>query len=379
MITANEIRKKSERKYGEVLRAALKGEDLFPLVIRSDKKLSRNFAQMSQEIAEVFKAAKDRKGFGYSVITERVNTRQHGPQDIPQSIQFDGLTDYLKFLNKEGEHRLLMANYGLIRAELPELDEWLLQHPQVIIANAGNWPDLLAVCRWFRDHFEPGKYYIRELPIPVHTKFVEDNKTVLMALLDEILPSEFITGDRVFEKRYGLKYDQPLIRFRALDANCWEHNDYDDLTVPLDQFSRRSVSFSRVFIVENKMNFLTFPPAPHAMVIWGKGFAVEALKSIPWLAEKEIYYWSDLDVQGFQMLAQLRSCFSQTKSFLMEREILEQYQHFIVQGTSSTAVLTGHLTEQENEVYEYLLNHNYRLEQERIHQSLVGQYLKQLF
>ncbi|WP_268035620.1 Wadjet anti-phage system protein JetD domain-containing protein [Algoriphagus sp. PAP.12] len=378
MITADEIRKKSAGKYLEVLQSSLKGEDCFPLIVRSNKTLSKDFIQMKKEIEEVFSAAKDRKGYGYSVISEPVKTRQHGTQDIPKFITFESLPDYLKFLNKEKEYRLMMENYSFIKSELPQLNQWLVQNAKAIISNVDIWPDLIKVCLWFINHYESRKYYLRELPIPVHTKFIEENRAVLRLLLDELVPDIIVSTENLFEKRYSLKYDQPLVRFRSLDKVCWHINHFDDLTVPIEQFTRNPISCSKVFIIENKMNFLTFPQTPFSIAVWGKGFALESLKNIRWLHNKEIYYWSDLDAQGFQMLSQLRSYFPQTQSFLMEMSVIEKYIDFIVKGTPTFTKLPSYLSDQEFEVYHYLSNNNYRLEQERIHQNLVLDRLRQI-
>ncbi|WP_154859660.1 Wadjet anti-phage system protein JetD domain-containing protein [Cyclobacterium xiamenense] len=378
MITAGEIRKKSEAKYLGVLQSSLIGENCFPLVIRSNKALSKDFIQMSKEIAEVFSASKDRKGFGYSVISEPVKTRQHGTQDIPKSITFESSSDYLKFLNKEKEYRLMMENFSFVKSELPQLELWLIENPKAIIDNSDIWSGLLKVCQWFLQNFEPDKYYIRELPISVHTKFIEENKGILRLLLDELIPTIVNPSESDFEKRFHLKYDQPLVRFRSLDQDCWHIRYYDDLTVPIEQFTRNTINCSRVFIVENKMNFLTFPKTPFSIAIWGKGFAIESLKNTEWLQEKEIYYWSDLDVHGFQMLSQLRSYFSQTKSFLMEFNVVENYMDFIVPGATTNTEWPSYLTEEEFEVYEFLLKNSYRLEQERIHQNLVQDRLEMI-
>ncbi|MGE0930884.1 Wadjet anti-phage system protein JetD domain-containing protein [Cytophagales bacterium EPR-FJ-38] len=379
MITVVEIQKKSERKYEEVLRDSLNGESCFPLEIRSNKVLSKDFIQMSKEIAEVLGGSKDRKGFGYSVVSETIKTRQHGIQDIPKSIVYETLDDYLKFIKKEKEFHVMMENYSFIKSELPQLESWLKENPKAIIDNSDVWPGLIKVCQWFILHFEPDKYYIRELPIPVHTKFIEENKGILRLLLDELVPDIVNTSENHFEKRFFLKYDQSLIRFRLLDKSCWGEISYDDITIPIEQFKSTTLKCSRVFIIENKMNFLAFPKVSHSIAIWGKGFAVDSLKNTDWLEDKEIYYWSDMDIQGFQMLSQLRSYFPQTKSFLMEREILENYCEFIVSGTVSKVVSLAHLSGEELEVYKLLSKSNVRLEQERVDQCFISERLNQMF
>lgn len=324
---------------------------------------------MSKEIAEVLGGSKDRKGIGYSVVSETIKTRQHGIQGIPKSIVYETLDDYLKFIKKEKEFYVMMENYRFIKSELPQLEPWLKENPKAIINNANIWPDLVKVCQWFLLNFEPNKYYIRELPIAVHTKFIEENKGVLRVLLDELVPGIVDASENYFERRFCLKYDQPLIRFRSLDKTCWIEGSYNDITVPIEQFMLAELNYLRVFIIENKMNFLSFPEVPHSLAIWGKGFAIETLKNIQWLKDKQIYYWSDLDVQGFQMLSQLRSYFPQTKSFLMDMKVLVAYEMFIVTGTLTKVESLVNLTNEELEVYDYLSSNNLRLEQERISQT----------
>lgn len=371
MITAREIRQKAERKYADILQALLKGEACFPLELRSDKALSKDFALMSREIAEVFSASKDRTGFGYAVRSAPVKTRQHGIQDIPKAIVFEQPADYLRFLNKTREYSLLVSDADRIRTALPRLEPWVLAHPKAVIQHHDAWPDLIGVCQWFSQHYEPDRYYIRELPLGVHTKFVEEHKTVLRSLLEELVPHVVNPAESVFEKRFRLKYDQPLIRFRALDPSCWPHPAFRDVTVPIEAFNANPLPCARMFIIENKMNFLTFPEVPRAVALWGKGFALDALKHTRWMASMEITYWSDLDAQGFQMLSQLRSYFPQTTSFMMDMDVLEACKAFVVPGTPGRPVALNHLTAQEQQVYALLTMHNQRLEQERIHQHLV--------
>ncbi|MEQ8628300.1 Wadjet anti-phage system protein JetD domain-containing protein [Ekhidna sp.] len=368
MITAEEIRKKAERKYFEILQSTLSGENCFPLIIRSNKALSKDFNRMSAEISEVFSASKDRKGFGYTVDSELTNTRQHGPQDIPKSIQFETLTDYLRFLNKEKEFRYLSESFNLIKDQIPVLKDWLVQNPKQIILNSNKWPDLLRVCKWFMTQFEPNKFYIRELPIDVHTKFIEENKPILKSLLDVLIPDRIDANESVFEKRFYLKYAQPIIRFRFLDSSLQNGLVYEDLSVPLDQFTRTMVNCKKVVIIENLLNFLTFPHLSSAIAVWGKGFAIEHFKQVQWLREKDIYYWSDLDVQGFQMLSQIRFYFPQTTSLLMDKTLLDSYENFIVDGTPSKVTDLRNLTDEEKVLYHYLSSNNLRLEQERIPQ-----------
>lgn len=375
MISVTEIKRKAERMYPQFLKATLLGTQFFPKVLRSDKNLSADFAAMSKELSELISGSKDRKGFGYLVQSRPVKTRNHGVQDIPESILFEDQENYLQFIGKAKEFDLFIQKSKLIKDTIPRLATWMERNPQSVIDNQHQWNDLLRVCDWFLNHFEPDRFYIRELPIAIHTKFIEDNKTTLRNLLDELIPEKLNSNESEFEKRFHLKYAQPEIRFRFLKR---VKTTYNDLSVPLNEFIDNPIACKKIFIVENKMNFLTFPEVAEGLAIWGKGFAIESLKHATWLNDMEIYYWSDLDVQGFQMLSQLRSYLAQTTSFLMDRNALESFSEFIVQGTPAKIETLENLSTEESILFNYIKSQNLRLEQERIPQWYVQQAIDRL-
>ncbi|MBZ0244382.1 MAG: hypothetical protein K8H85_00395 [Cyclobacteriaceae bacterium] len=368
MITVVEIKKKADRMYSPFLKATLVGETFFPKVLRSDKSLSDDFVVMSKEISALISGSKDRRGFGYLVRSRPVKTRNHGVQDIPESIVFESQGDYLQFIGKVNEFNLFVEKSRVTTESIPQLASWMQRNPISVVNNLDKWQDLLKVCNWFLSDYEPDRFYIRELPIAIHTKFIEDNKAILRILLDELIPEKLNANESVFEKRFRLKYAQQEIRFRYLKPTG---ATYNDLSVPLNEFIDHPITCQKIFIVENKMNFLTFPEVEDGLAIWGQGFAIENLKLAGWLTNKDIYYWSDLDVQGFQMLSQLRVNFPGAKSFLMERNLLDLFADFIVTGTPSKVNIHGTLNEEENSIYNILKSRNLRLEQERIPQWYV--------
>lgn len=376
MITVEEIKRKADKLYPEVLRCAVLGEPLFPKEIRANKKLSSDFSTMSRQLAPLIAESKDRKGYGYSICYEQVKTRLHGVQDRPTSILFDTLEDYLRFTGKQRQYLDFLDDVDLILSRIPSLKEWVVQYTLLVLDNQGHWHDLLAVCDWFLNAYEPDHYYIRELPIPVHTKFIEEHKGVLRKLLDELVPHIVDPAATEFEKRFRLKFEQPCIRLRILDESLFLSGLLDDVSLPKDTFAALALPCEHVFVVENLMNFLTFPKAPASIVIWGKGFAVESLKEAAWLSSKNIFYWSDLDVQGFQMLSQLRSYFPQTRSMLMDIKVLETFQAYCVKGTFSNCKSLPNLTAEEGAVFDELATGNVRLEQERVTQQVLMEVLE---
>jgi hypothetical protein len=248
-----------------------------------------------------------------------------------------------------------------------------------VLAHREEWPRLLAVLDYFVAQPRPDRY-IRELVIPgVDSKFIEGRKRLLAQLLDRVLPESAIdqggTGlaRHGFERRYGLRYDQPLIRLRLLDAAlAGRFGGLTDISLPLGRFATLDPPCRRVFITENKINGLSFPPLPGSLVIFGLGYGVDSLRDAPWLRQREIHYWGDLDSHGFAILSQLRGWFPEVGSLLMDRETLLGCRDAWGQEPPDKRFTAEpeHLTAMELELFRELRDDRpgvrVRLEQERI-------------
>src|SRR5262249_36397814 len=153
----------------------------------------------------------------------------------------------------------------------------------------------------------------------VDSKFIEDNRALLAAWLDRLLPADAIDSSAQglasdgFEKRFGLRYDEPLIRFRWLDRSCSLAGTIADATVPLSQLAAYGPRCERVFVTENRVNFLTFPECSGSLAIFGGGYAIDRLGSLSWLGNQPLYYWGDLDTHGFAILSRLRGYWGHTQ------------------------------------------------------------------
>jgi hypothetical protein len=373
MIRPAAIKHKAEQKYLAFLQATVRGHAFFPLEIRFRKAhASDDYLALRQWVRDLLAGSKLERGFGYEVDLEEREFRRYGRQSLPCRIVIATEADYLRLISKTAEFGAWQTAVAQTLAQLPQLREWLAQYPQRALPHLAAWNDLLAVCAYFLAHPRPNMY-LRELPLPIHTKFIEEHKTILRYLLDALLPDVAIcAGESHFERRFGLRYDEPQIRLRLLDGSLRRDLGWPAAGMSLtlsDCAALGGMNGRMVFIVENKMTFLTLPPTPNGVAIWGKGFQVSLLREIGWLAGCAIAYWGDLDAQGFAILSQLRGCWPQTRSFLMDAAVLEKYQEFVVAGTPAEPVLLANLTGDETAVYQRLMTQNWRLEQERISQS----------
>lgn len=366
MITPNEILKKAENKYLAFLRAVVEERVFEPIVIMGNKKPDDDTVQFEKELTELICYSKEKKGFGYSIEYQKVKTRKHGEQDIPVSIVFQTEHDYLKFIGKEQETAGFRNDVEKILSAFPALVEWVCKFPNKVLDNHKIWCDLLKVCTYFKNNPNP-QLYIRELPIQVDTKFIERNKGIFKELLDIIIAGSINTDQTRFETRFNLKYDEPMVRFRFLDKTLSQalFLGIDDMSIPISQFRNIKIPVETVYVVENKMNMLTFPAIHKSIVVWGHGFGVDILKDVTWLRSKKILYWGDLDAQGFQILSELRLHFSQVESFLMDRETFDRFYDSEV-GIETNVEKDLCLTLEEREMFDFLKEGNYRLEQEKI-------------
>ena len=298
-----------------------------------------------------------------------------GVQRIPAAAVFAGRAPLLAFLGRQAEReaRRFDELAAQTQARFPELADWLAHRPFTLLAEAAHWDKVLNVLDWFRTHPRSG-LYLRQIDIHgVDTKFIETRKKLFADLLDQVLPPAAIDdrhrGATGFEARYGLRPKPVLIRFRLLDPALFLHG-LSDLSVPLAEFSRLEVGAERIFVTENEVNFLAFPPVANGLVIFGRGFNVATLGEIPWLRRRAVFYWGDIDTHGFAILSRLRVHLTQVHSFLMDRATLLAHRHAWVGEPTPTAVDLPRLTAEEAGLYDDLrfdrLGTRVRLEQERV-------------
>ncbi|MEA3465623.1 MAG: DUF2220 family protein [Thermodesulfobacteriota bacterium] len=394
MITTAQIKSKALKFWnnGSILSAFLRGDSIFPVEIAfrkvTAKQALENYTQVRNWMNSLRAASKEQQGYGYGIEFSTSNHRQLGEQQFPARIYFATQDDLLRFIGKQRDFNRFTALARQILIAQPSLGGWLKKHPLKVLEHRCIWDELLRVCRFFQHNLRPN-HYLRELQIAdVDTKFIGQHKGVLRELLDQILPDEAINyqittlSGSGFERRYGLRYDEPLIRLRMLDSKLAKPWGITDISVPLSQFRVLTIPCKRVFITENKINGLAFPQVDDAIVIFGLGYGIQALSEVAWLHEKELHYWGDIDTHGFAILSQLRSYFPHTQSILMDRATLLAHQQFWVAEESGKRCLAQlpHLTTAELELYRELsdnsLGDNIRLEQERICFSVLYEVLK---
>lgn len=368
MITPGDIRQKAARLYLSFLRAWLRGEAFFPVDFPVGK-LSADYLELRAWARDLQAHSKEQRRSGYAIEYQTRQKRFSGQQTLPARVVIETEQHFLHLIEKEPEFCRFQQDVALIREHMPQLQDWMERYPQRIIEQHERWTELLAVCRYFLEHPRP-QLYLRELPINVHTKFIEQNRGILRELLEEILPAEAMLAEaETFEQRFGLREKEPLVRVRLLDGQLEKQYGLpiDELRIPVSQFAALALlRGQQCIITENEMTFLTLPPRRDAFALFGGGFMVHNLARVPWLAECSIYYWGDLDAQGFQILSSLRAFFPHVVSAMMDWETLSAFGEFCVASTPCLIRQLPHLTYEEHALFLHLAENNLRLEQEHI-------------
>lgn len=360
---------------GLLLAAMAGGESLFPrrlpLKGPDSRELSERFPEVRDWIAQLSAAAGS-----YRIEWRSVNHRVLGNNEIPTAIWVDTLDDALGFIGKRRAADQFAALVELTRDKQPELNIWLKKRPLRALELAEDWPRLLEVIGWLLEHPRPA-IYLRQIDLPgVHTKLIEGHRGVLAELFDLVLPEDSIDGTHTgiggFCRRYGFLDKPSRVRFRMLDSNVRLLPVAADQDITLTQaaFASLDLPVSKVFITENEINFLAFPDVSDAMVVFGAGYGFDNLAAAPWLKQKKIYYWGDIDTHGFAILNQLRGFLPHVVSFLMDQQTLLAHRALWgVEMQPETGTLTR-LNSEESALYDQLRQNHWgervRLEQERI-------------
>ncbi|MEA1910071.1 MAG: DUF2220 family protein [Spirochaetota bacterium] len=366
-------------KKGRFFKAFAFDESLFPLEASIKGPTAAEMVDNFDAVRDWVNDIKYKSGeSGLNLVWIEINNRQLGRNPIPKKIVFFDITELAGFLGEKSDLKAFRKGFIILEDTFPDLLDWAEQYPFDLIKNISNIERLISIVKWRLENPHPG-IYLRQLSLPgVDTKFIETHRTLLSRWLNILLNKDQIneqfTGIGKFEQRYGFLSRPVPVRFRFSDPDL-KIDNFSDVTVRADEFAALSLSVRRIFIIENDITALAFPPVKDAMIIFGRGYNFEHLTKASWLNDKELWYWGDIDTHGFAILNQFRTSFPTVNSFLMDRETLMNHQsHWGFEKTPTTADLSN-LTSEEALLYDELrynkIKSNLRLEQEFIDFSWV--------
>lgn len=362
--TAADIRARVRRRWddGSILRALATGSP-FPVVdipLRGPRpaEIGDDLEGVRSWIAAL--ESDSRSGVRYTLRYATVGGRLIGRNTLPSRAIVESYEQAAALLSVGERMRTFEAVLTVVEAE-SDVVAWVAANPLRALEFAGSWPTLLSAYRWLRS---ARGSYLREIRAPgVDTKFVERNRPLLAQLLD--VPST----SSGFLAALGLRSKPEMLRLRP-SAALAVIVGLSDLTARADELARLDLRATSALVIENEITFLSAPIPSDGVVLWGKGFEVDRVGSMPWLADADLVYWGDLDTHGFAILNRLRAWLPQTRSVLMDRETLLAHRDRWVTEDSPATSRLDRLTADEQALYQDLVTDRFgervRLEQERI-------------
>jgi hypothetical protein len=224
-------------------------------------------------------------------------------------------------------------------------------------------PRLLAAFEWLDAHRGSGKY-LREISAPgVDTKFGEKHRPVLAAMLGVSSTAAGFLAD------LGLRTKPEMVRIRV-SPSLGLPAPISELALRATELRELAIAPRTAIVIENEVTYLSVDVPDDGIVIWGKGFEVDRVGRLPWLADIPVIYWGDIDTHGFAILDRLRTWLPTARSILMDREtLLAHRERWVSEDRPATSSLTR-LTAAELDLYTDLvtdrLGLRVRLEQERV-------------
>ena len=216
---------------------------------------------------------------------------------------------------------------------------WLLRHP-----NAGLFP--------------------RALPVEgVDSKWLERRRAALARLWNTETGENGSAAD--FLEHAGLLRLPQFVLVKNAAAWVGEEAAEEVVKLPVETLAKKAPESPVVLIIENEQTALSldFRDVPIFLAL---GYGVTLLESLPWMKEKRILYFGDLDTHGLAILAECRRLFPQTESVLMDLPTFERWRAFAVTEPKGAEPSPEHLTPEERALADVLSAGRLRLEQERI-------------
>ena len=299
----------------------------------------------------------------------------------------------------------LGSNQSKLNLRNQGLNEYIKTHARSIAQIGADFWVIVQLVDYLASLKRTPNIYVRQVSLPLmDTKFIERNYRMIDELLILCLPKERdlqeyepLESDKQgykksrsfsdFVKRWGFANKKEMIRWRMLDpkmsSSLYEGaGSMIDSIVPIDVLAHLKLNFEHVIVCENEVCYLNLPAITNSIAIFGSGYKVGLLSELPWLKDKDIIYWGDIDTHGFNILNSFREALNysfkdshydaslKVRTMLMDIDTLNSNKHYIVQESESVSTFLATLKGKEYLCYEALINHSMgkqvRLEQELI-------------
>lgn len=379
-----------QRKYTLYLKGVILGEPFVPIVY-SKKIILPDTTAASMDI---FMPAclKHEKRAGQAGWTIDWKVKSHKPKIFPRQkwpVKFvvTTETDYLYLLKKEKEVASFKKQLQELLTWNNAISAWLAAKPDRVLGLKHVWKGVCSVVDYVLSEKDLSSYYLTTLNVPVHTKFIKENSSSILSLLKHLDPLRFPKEVNDIEEALGVKKAPYLRPVRWLDSSLADQYTEKIKILGLTRETLSAIDWdvSEIWLVENKDNLYLLPDRKNALAIFGEGRGVLETGFIPARYQhKQLFYWGDLDAEGFYILHLLRKLYPHTQSVLMDVATVSFHQQKMNIVKSNNRQLLGELSSAETAAYQLLTSQSQqpalagRIEQQQLEQQYVQTYLQQI-
>ncbi|MFC4728431.1 Wadjet anti-phage system protein JetD domain-containing protein [Coralloluteibacterium thermophilus] len=267
----------------------------------------------------------DDAGIG-EVEWDVVTPRRVGPQRVPMRWHFAdacavaaAVGEAQAWARADVRFRMLRARWSGLAPDPARLDAALRRSSAALAEYADDdFARLADVVDWLCRHPQSGLFE-RQLPVEgIDSKWLGRRRGLVrdwvaaVRGLDPGLDFHAVTGLRPPPARMRLRLLDPALRAAA--------GGLGDIESPVAELAALAIDPACVVVVENRDTGLAFEDVEGVAVLMSRGYAVDVVERLPWLAAARIVYWGDIDTHGLAILARLRARLPDVRAVLMDED-----------------------------------------------------------
>lgn len=365
-----------ERLLGEAFGLPFEPAFHLPLGRVTEAEALRNLSGLKAEVMKWREVLPQRPGWRVVIAEQRFRTVGLTVR-LPRELTVDSTESLLKTLRPNGittavwhtaltRLRRFCATFALTSEESRKSAAAALRSLKLLFPSDTSDREFEAVLRtlsWLLKHPNAG-LFPRALPVEgVDSKWLERRRAALTRLWNTVTGENVSAAD--FLEHAGLLRLPQFVLVKNAAAWVGEEAAEEVVQLPVETLAKKAPESPVVLIIENEQTALSldFRDVPIFLAL---GYGVTLLESLPWMKEKRILYFGDLDTHGLAILAECRRLFPQTESVLMDLPTFERWRAFAVTEPKGAEPSPEHLTPEERTLADVLSAGRLRLEQERI-------------
>lgn len=378
---------KRKKETGELYRY-LQFPSQFLLTLKIHLPISNLRQDFSPTHAEIFNEwRKQWKECSFVVKTKPIKIAIFSkPMEVPDKVIVTDIRKCFILIGAKWEMDNYLENRQTFLAYLPQAEAWVTQNYELFTKE--NMEEevysFISLGKEFMKGRRKKPVYLREFTAKgVDTKFFENNIRYLRELYNILNNANLEKSEDLYNALNITSYpeDEDYVTLRLM-TDSTSNIHIQNIKVYYKELNNLQAKPQKVVIIENKATFYRFPETEGCICIWGHGFAVTGLLSnISFIKDAaKIYYWSDIDTDGYTMLNNIRKCYPKVKSLMMGEKFVKNVIQYNVKDTGSEKSVNSldRLNDDEKKAFAYISKNRLRIEQEKIPHELIEEQIKML-